>query len=462
MRPKLLGRSADSGEEMSFNLDEAIEIANQVVAARVSRNLKDVEIIVLRGAWERRDYDQIAAQNGYSTSYLSQDVAPKLWKLLSDALGERVRKSNFKEALRRRWSDMPPPRTVVPISDASREGNSLLPIDYYIERPPIEQRCYETLLQTGSLLRLKAPSLMGKTSLSARVLSRLSEEGYRSVSLSFDLCDRQVHLTDFNKFLKWFCANVTHDLGLENQLDEFWDEEEMGAKVSCSSYFEEYLLPELQGAPFVLCLDDVDLLFPYPEIYEDFFGLLRSWHEKARSRRQCQQLRLVIIHSTDVYIQLNINQSPFNVGVPIELREFSESEVLAFARLHGIDPTGDRVGEGGLAPLVNMVGGHPYLLEQAFVHLKNNPQQTLPQLLAEAATDAGIYGHHLREHWQTLQDNPPLAAAFQSAIEAGGAIRLEPIKAYQLQSMGLLKLQGNEAVLHCNLYRDYFRRRLNE
>ncbi|MEO0947665.1 MAG: AAA-like domain-containing protein [Cyanobacteria bacterium J06641_5] len=450
---------------MDFNLDEAIAVANQAVAAHVSRNLKDVEIIVLRGAWERWDYDQIAAQNGYSTSYLSQDVAPKLWKLLSDALGERVRKSNFKEALRRRWN-----QTAPDIPDGDTGGGSSpppppptpAPSDYYIERPRIEQRCHDTLLQPGSLLRLKAPSLMGKTSLIARVLSHLATEGYRSVSLSFDLCDRQVHLTDFNKFLKWFCANVTRELGLENQLEEFWDEEGMGAKVSCSSYFEEYLLVELQGAPLVLCLDDVDLLFPYPEIYEDFFGLLRSWHEKSRSRRQWQQLRLVIVHATDVYIQLNINQSPFNVGVPIELPEFSESEVLAFARLHGIEPTGDRIGESGLAPLVEMVGGHPYLLELAFIHLKNNPQRTLAQLLAEAATEAGIYGHHLREHWQTLQGNSLLAKAFQAVIEANGPIRLEPIEAYQLQSMGLLKLQGNEALLRCNLYREYFKPHLNE
>lgn len=454
---------------MSFNLDEAIEVANQVVAVRVNRNLKDVEIMVLKGAWERWDYDQIAAQNGYSPSYISQDVAPKLWKLLSEALGERVRKSNFKEALRRRWLEektaapapspsLPPalvPSPVTPYPPAPQG-------DFYIERSPVEQRCYETLLQPGSLLRLKAPSLMGKTTLMARVLSRLALEGYRPVSLSFELCDRKIHLTEVNRFLKWFCANVARELGLENRLDEFWDEEEMGAKVSCTSYFEEYLLEELQGAPLVLCLDDVDLLFPHPEVYEDFFGLLRSWHEKARTRQQWQQLRLTIVHATDVYIQLSINQSPFNVGVPIELQEFSESQVLAFARLHGIDPTDDRLGDRGLEPLMRTVGGHPYLLEQAFIHLRNHPQRTLGQLLADAVTEAGIYGHHLRDRWQTLQENPPLARAFRAAIEADGPCRLDPIEAYQLQSMGLLKLVGNETVLHCSLYRDYFQRRLSE
>lgn len=443
---------------MSFSLDEAIAVANRVVVVLVDRNLKDVEIMILKGAWERWDYDQIAAQNGYSTSYISQDVAPKLWKLLSDALGERVRKSNFKEALRRRWSDdaVPSGDNTRPVAPADPAVVSPFASEHYIERAPMEQRCYETLLQPGSLVRLKAPSLMGKTSLMARVLARLAQEGYRSVSLSFEMCDRKIHLSALNRFLKWFCANVTRELGLENQLDEFWDEEEMGAKVSCTSYFEEYLLEELQGVPLILCLDDVDLLFPYPEIYEDFFGLLRSWHEKSRSRRQWQQLRMTIVHATDAYIQLNINQSPFNVGVPIELGEFSETQVLEFALAHGIDPYGPQIGPTGLAPLVNAVGGHPYLLEQAFIHLKNHPERSLDRLLADAETEAGIYGHHLREHWQTLQDNPELAAAFQAAIAATAPVQLEPVKAYQLQSMGLVKLRGNAAEPRCSLYRNYF------
>ena len=80
---------------MPFRLKDAIEIANQAAMNQCDRTLTNVEILVLRGVWERLEYDQIAAQGGYATSYLSQDVAPKLWKLLSAALGEKVKKSNF-------------------------------------------------------------------------------------------------------------------------------------------------------------------------------------------------------------------------------------------------------------------------------------------------------------------------------------------------------------------------------
>ncbi|MDJ0595652.1 MAG: AAA-like domain-containing protein [Pleurocapsa sp. MO_226.B13] len=452
---------------MKFNLDEALNTANQVIYQKQNRHLTDVEIIVFKGAWEREDYDTIAAKNQYATSYISQDIAPKLWKNLSEALGEKVKKSNFKESLKRLWeSGLNSGESLTAGKKADRvdslERSARSPVlksqhsqltgltnEIYIERPPIESICYETLLHPGSLVRIKAPSLMGKTSLITRILSQITQEGYHTVNLSLELADRSTHLTNLNKFLRWFCLNITKELGFPNQLDEYWDEEGIGAKVSCTTYFEEYLLSEV-NSPFVLCLDDVDLLFPYPEIYEDFFGLLRSWYEKARSRKLWQKLRLVIAHSTNVYIRLNINQSPFNVGLPIELPEFTIEQVQELAKLYELEVNQE------LENLMSMVGGHPYLLEQAFSYLNNNRNVSLAAILKQAPTDAGIYSNHLREHWLNLQQNPEIALAFKQVVTSDRPLQIEPISTYQLLSMGLVKLLGNQVEPRCNLYRQYF------
>lgn len=468
---------------MSFTLEEAVKTANWAVSARLNRSLTDVEIIVLRGAWYRQDYDQIAAQSQYATSYISQDVAPKLWKALTVALGEKVKKSNFKEPLKRFWEkhllgeEMAFDSSRAVLDSKPHAGNFLPPVGArsaqkleehsdskicYVERPPTELNCYETLRQPGALVRVKAPSLMGKTLLMARTLARLKASGYRTVSLSFELADRRTHFTDLDKFLRWFCFNVARELKLPtNQMDEYWYEEEVGSKVSCSIYFEEYLLVQ-EDRPLVLCLDDVDLLFPHPEIYEDFFGLLRSWYEKARSREEWKKLRLAIVHSTDAYIRLNINQSPFNVGMPIELSEFTPEQVEELARQHGITAHAEQIGAQGFVPLMEMVGGHPYLLEQTFAYLKTHPNVTLAQLLTMAPTEAGIYANHLRERWLNLQGNYQLAAAYKSVVNAQTPVPLEPVQAHQLQSMGLVKLQGNEAEPRCCLYRQYFQAMLGK
>jgi len=285
-----------------------------------------------------------------------------------------------------------------------------------------------------------------------RLLAQLAAEGYRAASLSLKMADRSTHLTNLNKFLRWFCLNFSRELNLPNQINTYWDEEGVGAKVSCTTYLEEHLL-EQENSPLILCLDDVDALFPYPEVYEDFFGLLRSWYEKARSRQTWKKLRLVIAHSTDVYIRLNINQSPFNVGLPIELPELTREEVQILANKYGFPEDLALV-----APLMDLVGGHPYLLQQAFSHLKSYPNTTLNQLLVEAPTDAGIYSHHLREHWLNLQQEPKLIDALQIVINDTKPVRLESILAYQLQSLGLVKLVGNEVEPRCQLYQNYFGR----
>lgn len=461
-----------------MNVEEALATADTLVFAKTGKYLSTLQAAIFRATWLSQKYEQIA-QECYCSDAHVKAVGAALWELISEGLEEKVSKKTFRAALERRGrfsasgivGTLPiqasqiqlegelahtSPRFNSPLLaapellDEQAEFSSTL----YIERPPIESICYKTLLQPGSLIRIKAPKLMGKTSLITRVLAQLAQAGYRTASLSFELADRKTHLTNLNKFLRWLCLTLNRELRLPNQLDDYWDEEGMGSKVSCTTYFEEYLLVQADS-PLVLCLDDVDLLFPYPEIYEDFFGLLRSWYEKARSRQLWQKLRLVIVHATDVYIRLNINQSPFNVGLPIELSEFTKKQARDFARQHGLE-----VDTALMERLMKMVGGHPYLLKQAFAHFNIHPDMTIDQLLTEAPTEAGIYRNHLREHWLNLQEHPELAMAFNKVVSATTPVQLEPMQAYHLQSMGLVKLSGNLVEPSYNLYRQYFSKRL--
>ena len=449
---------------MEFSLKQAIQAANQSVMLSRERSLSDVELIILIGAWERLDYDQIATQSQYSTSYVSNDIAPKLWKVLTEALGEKVRKSNFKAALRRFAEKQLIENTLLDSADSlllKRTGDKLIgedtgfiPDEDYIPRPPVEQNCHATLQHPGALLRVKAPQKMGKTSLVNQLLCRMEQDNYRTVYLSLELADRRKHLVDLGQFLRWFCLNVNRELGISATLEDYWDEEGLGVKVSCTTYFEKYLLPHADS-PLVLCLDDVDLLFPYPEVYEDFFGLLRSWHEKARSRRIWKKIRLMIVHSTDVYIRLNIHQSPFNVGVPVSLPEFTLAQAQILAEEYQLPGDIEQV-----KSLMGWVGGHPYLLKLAFLSLENQSENASDGLLKDLATESGIYGAHLRGHLLNLQQEPELAIALQKVTQAEKGVQLKPMIAYQLKSMGLISLTKNMARPRCKLYRDYFSEQL--
>ncbi|MEL6814487.1 MAG: response regulator [Cyanobacteria bacterium J06598_3] len=58
---------------------------------------RQILIAALQG--ERKTYDQIAEACGYSPKYVKQDVAPKLWKLLTRALNQKISKANVRSIL---------------------------------------------------------------------------------------------------------------------------------------------------------------------------------------------------------------------------------------------------------------------------------------------------------------------------------------------------------------------------
>ncbi len=232
--------------------------------------------------------------------------------------------------------DQPPLPVAEPELYRELGGSVPLSSGLYIERPPNETDCYREIVQLGALIRIKAPRQMGKTSLMARVLNYAKEQGYQAIPLSFQRADNKL-FTDLDLFLRWFCEQIGRRLKRLNQLEDYWKGD--NSKDKCIAYLEECILEEIDS-PLVLGLDEVDLVFPHREVTDDFFGLLRSWYESARYGDACSdlwaKLRLVVVHSTEVYVPLNINQSPFNVGMNVELPEFNPTQVQDLAQRYGL------------------------------------------------------------------------------------------------------------------------------
>lgn len=90
-----------------MNFEELFAAADRAVKVKTGRHLNDAEKIVFQGACQNRTYEEIASVTGYSASYLKRTVGPKFWKVLSEALGEPVSKTNFLSALQRRITESP-------------------------------------------------------------------------------------------------------------------------------------------------------------------------------------------------------------------------------------------------------------------------------------------------------------------------------------------------------------------
>lgn len=332
------------------------------------------------------------------------------------------------------------------------EGPVPVASDFYVDRSPIETRCYNAILRPGALIRIKSPRQMGKTSLLYRICDRAEKQGYRVVRLNLSKADQLV-LNNLDRLLRWFCACISLELKLPTQPKEVWDADR-GSIVNCTIYVQAQVLEQI-SSPFMLALDEVDWLFEVPEVSQGFFSMLRSWHEEAKTIESWEGLRLIVVHSTEDYGRLDLNQSPFNVGLPIELPEFTPQQVEDLLKRYRLDWH-----QNWVQRLMAMVGGHPYLVRLAIDELAWQ-KATLAQLLEDASTDAGIYTDHLRRHLKQLQARPELAMAFHRVVTHPEPLQLDTMQAYKLYSMGLVRRTGDRVSPRCRLYQEYFRTRLS-
>lgn len=409
-------------------------------------------------------------RNGYpSQRVLAEDVDLALATVSNFLTGKPVDYTTFEELCRRLgldWSEIAnldfefSSQTIdkntktLELSNVNEDmsprypsGSVPLGSPFYIERASLKEIDRE-IRKSGALVRIKAPREMGKTSLLLRILDSAKRLGYCTVSLNLDQVDQAI-LSDLNKFLRWLCTNAARQLQLKPKLDEYWDED-LGSKISCTSYLQDYILKEI-STPLVLALDEVNQIFEHPEVAKDFLPLLRSWYEEAKTLPIWQKLRLIVVHSTEIYVPLDLNQSPFNVGLPIQLKNFSKEEVQQLAQCYGLNwEDGEEVRQ-----LMDMVGGHPALVQIALYHLSHG-DITFEQLLETAPTSTGIYSHHLQRHLITLQEQPELASTLYGVISATEPVYLDCMLSYKLSSLGLIIQLGHKTVPTCELYRSFF------
>ena len=391
-----------------MNVEEVLEAVEQGL---LLRQLSPVERFILRQSWSGHTYSDIARDSAYCSAHI-KEIGSRLWNDLSEALGERVTKKNlhlvWNQFQKNYTEKSATPKDLLPDTVAKDDfpllltqtqikfPGSPLPLNspLYINRPPIEELACAEVSQPGCVIRIKAPKRMGKSSLLNRMIAHAKGLGYKAVSLDFQEADTAI-FSSIDKFLRWFCTNISKQLNLDSKLDDYWDED-MGSKMSCKIYFQDYLL-ELIDTPLVLALNEVNRVFEHPSIAQDFLPMLRLWHEQARTLDIWQKLRLVVVHSTEIYVPLKLNQSPFNVGLALQVPQFTLAQVQNLAQRYGIN----WADTSAIEQLMAMVGGHPYLLNVALYHLSRR-DMTLEHLLQTAPMLTGIYGHHLRGHLEIL------------------------------------------------------------
>jgi DNA-binding SARP family transcriptional activator len=318
---------------------------------------------------------------------------------------------------------------------------------FYVLRPTDEE-FQAAITRRDSIVLVKGPRQVGKTSLLARGLQQARESGAR-VALSHLQMLNTPHLESADTLLLALAETLCEQLELEVQPADVWDLRR-GASPNFRRYLRRTVLPALQG-PLVWGLDEVDRLFACP-FASDVFGLFRSWHDERALDPQgpWEALTLAIAYSTEAHLFItDINQSPFNVGTRLTLQDFTQEQVADLNQRYGAPLRA----AGELARFFDLVGGHPYLVRRGLHELASHGCG-LELFEKMAITEHWIYGDHLRRISVLTVRDAGLSDTLREVLAGRPCPARDSF--YRLRSAGVLAGEDpSEAHFRSRLYARY-------
>jgi hypothetical protein len=336
-----------------------------------------------------------------------------------------------------------------------------------------------------NFFQIKGTKGIGKSSLLLRG-KQLLEETMEHQVLFIDLASQiftETELTDLDSFLCQFSYVIEKEFdrkikkGSKTDLEarrteivNYWETEKkkpIPLKPStgeiCTEYLKTHIFSKIRQ-PKTLLIDSIDIAFGKP-IHEDFLGLLRHWDKQIKNEKENTKdneeaiwPNIIIAYSTGDYAKYGIENSTLaNVGENFVLKEFTKEEVIHLASKYGIS-----LPESKALQLMDLVGGHPELIQKSLYELHKN-NLSMDDLVSKSTDIDGPFKDYLMPHLIMLRDHPKLASYFMRILIKGKEEEFtDVISLRQLEKSGLIKTQGLHAVPTCDLYKKYYQNHLRD
>jgi DNA-binding winged helix-turn-helix (wHTH) protein len=343
-------------------------------------------------------------------------------------------------------------RLAIPMESIEPVGGAV-PLDsnFYIVRP-VDEEFRAAIARQDSIILIKGARQMGKTSLLARGLQRAREAGAKVILTDFQV----VSLTNLNSPEALFLSlgnSIAEQLDLDVSPSSVWKSDN-----SPNANFEKYMRKEVLkklAVPVVWGLDEVDRLFNF-DYGSEVFSLFRSWHNlrSLDPDGPWHQLTLAIAYATEAHLFIkDVNQSPFNVGTHLKLKDFTIGQVLELNQRYG-SPLQN---EAELERFYSLVGGHPYLVRRGLYEMAHSME--LEELETQADRDESPLEDHLRRILGMLMKDAGLCDVVRGILQGQPCPSVDSF--YRLRSAGIIVGDTTrEARSRCQLYSRYLRRHL--
>jgi WD40 repeat protein len=238
-------------------------------------------------------------------------------------------------------------------------GGTLRPtVPSYIERG-CDRELFEALSRSEFCYVLDTRQ-MGKSSLMARVASRLRRElGFEVVILDLTSIGQNV------TFDQWYDAQLGYigrQLNLEDEIEDFSDAHPgLGAVDSLVRVLREVVLPR-KTSPVVIFVDEIDYVRSLPFSTDEFFAAVRQFYNLRPTDPNLSRLSFCLLGvSTPNELIRSEEITPFNLGRRIDIKDFTLREAEALI-------TGFRTDEATakkvLERVLHWTDGHPYLTQR--------------------------------------------------------------------------------------------------
>jgi hypothetical protein len=291
------------------------------------------------------------------------------------------------------------------IADAELPANTAS----YVTRPADHELL--RLVREGEFCYVLTARQMGKTSLMNRATQALRAQGYATASADLR------HLNEVSTIDDWYLgllAQVTGAQGLNLRYDEaeaFW---RANSHITVVQRFVNVLrhvvLKQIPGR-VVIFIDEIDATLRLP-LRDDFFAAIRAMYNSRATTDAFGRLVFVLLGAaTPSDLISERSRTPFNIGKPVELSEFSPADATPLQA--GLERYYLRASDMLLERIFYWTSGHPYLTQRLCRAVVDAQlQQVHPQRVDELVQrvffgDAGRFDRNLRVVRETIATAEP-------------------------------------------------------
>lgn len=313
--------------------------------------------------------------------------------------------------------------------------------NFYIERGA-DRDAKAAALRRCETIVIKGPRQFGKSSLLARYVGLCRANGKAVAVVDFAMFEERI-ISHYGRFLSTLASQLACRLRQTPPANQCRTQQEF------LSFIESALLPALKG-PIVFAFDETDRIMRQ-NYAQDFFSMVRMWHnDRADPDLEWHKLGLALASSSEPKLFIkDAFRSPFSVGLQLVLEPFTMDEAAELNKRYGLP-----LSDAECSDLHRIVGGHPFLTQDAYYKLYGPNPIPFERLTTKAAQDDGPFREHLRAMLSNIQIAAGLLAAFRGAINHG---TLSLDQYYRLEGAGLVRRKNGRIVATTEIYADFFR-----